>query len=322
MIQLIGNNSIIVGIANNLHKNNCNFSVFGNECPKNLNTDFFTEVHSVAHLKKILLSECDLCFRLSSGAPWIFNAPFLKAFEPNGIFNIHGTSLPQDRGGTIFSWQIMNRKRLGFAIIHKMHQNPDAGPILRVQEFIYPSSCRVPLDFIKEYEKQQIDASVRACLDYSMGNLDLKNTSCQPEYLSTYWPRLMSKLNGWIDWSWNGYSLESFILAFDEPYEGAISTWRGKAIRIKNVFFQPDMHFSPFQWGIVYRIHRGEKDQYIAVAINGGSLYIQSIRDQNGIDLFDLVAVGDRFQTSPQQLNEAAKRTVKGKEGFAVQGDL
>ncbi|MCK9631758.1 MAG: hypothetical protein M0R30_08940 [Methanoregula sp.] len=322
MIQLIGNKSIIVGIANGLRKQKCEFHVYGNNCPIDFDKDIFTEVNSANELKKALLSDCKSGFRLSAAAPWIFDDAFLQAFEPYGIFNIHGTSLPQDRGGTIVSWQIMNRKRLGFAIIHKMHKNPDAGSILQVQEFIYSSSCRTPLDFIQEYEKQQIDIGINACIGYSKGNLDLKNLSKQPEYLSTYWPRLKSSLNGWIDWSWNGYHLESFILAFDVPYDGAYSTWRGKTIKIKSVFFQPDLLFAPYQWGLVYRINRGEKLRYLAVAINGGTLYIQSICDQNGIDLINLVAVGDRFLTQPQQLSEAAKRTVKYNDGLVVQEEL
>ena len=39
--------------------------------------------------------------------------------------------------------------------------------------------------------------------------------------IGDYYPRLSTKINGWIDWSWKPENLERFINAFDEPYEGA-----------------------------------------------------------------------------------------------------
>ena len=41
----------------------------------------------------------------------------------------------------------------------------------------------------------------------------------QDEKNSSYWPRLNSKIHGWIDWSWSPKEISDFIKAFDDPEE-------------------------------------------------------------------------------------------------------
>ena len=52
---------------------------------------------------------------------------------------------------------------------------------------------------------------------------------------STYWPRLKTDINGWVDWSLKIDSIERFICAFDEPYSGAKTFLGNKTVSLKSV---------------------------------------------------------------------------------------
>ena len=237
MIHLLGHNKIVLKLADYLKVKKINFRVYSNINVPNLEPHFLL-VNNLSNLKKNLSYDGEKDLILSAGAPWILNEEFLAEFEPNGVLNIHGTMLPNDRGGTVVSWFILNRKRLGNALIHKMSSSIDAGPILMYDEFIYPEKCYYPKDFLEIYHLEQIKIAKKLCLKFVNNQIDLTKTAEQPHYLSSYWPRLKSTLNGWIDWNLKGEDIELFIRAFDDPYEGAQTSWRGKTIFLKKCFFK------------------------------------------------------------------------------------
>jgi methionyl-tRNA formyltransferase len=321
MIHLLGHNQIVINLANTLYKRQIPFKVYST-IETEISGNNFIKVDNTVELKKLILADINKRLIISAGAPWIFNDEFLSAFDPIGIFNIHGTPLPQDKGGTIVSWLILNKKRLGNSIIHKIVREPDAGPVLMSKEFIYPASCHFPFDYLNEYNKQQEILATELCLEWIEGNVDLSKVSEQPHYLSTYWPRLKTNLNAWINWSWTGNDIELFVRAFDEPYLGALTNWRGKQIHLKKCFFQHDAHFHPFQFGLVYRVRKTDEINYLAIAVEGGTLYCEDCKDENGNSLMHKIKEGDRFQTTDSKLFEAQKRTVKTKQGLSVQSDF
>jgi methionyl-tRNA formyltransferase len=321
MIQLIGHNEIVVNLSKTLRENDIPFKVYSNKDMPEIGVEY-ANVPTLVDLKDKLLQYANTTLILSAGAPWIFHTEFLASFDPIGIFNIHGTPLPHDRGGTIVSWLILNKKRIGNAIIHKIVKDPDAGPILMNREFIYPIHCQLPADYLNEYNRQQEITATDLCLQWSKGEVDLRNVSHQPHYLATYWPRLQASLNAWIDWSWAGEDIALFIRAFDEPYAGAKTLWRGKTLNIKSAFFQTDSNFHPFQWGLVYRYSHMGDSTYYAIAVQGGSLYIEVCVDENAMSMMGSIKEGDRFYTTDEKLTIAKRRTIKTKNGFASQDDL
>jgi methionyl-tRNA formyltransferase len=321
MIQLIGHNEIVVNLAATLRNNSVPFQVFSNKDISFIGPEFL-QVETISQLEAQLIKVSEPCLRISAGAPWIFNKTFLQKFEPQGIFNIHGTPLPLDRGGTIVSWLILNKKRIGNAVIHKIVDAPDAGPILLTKEYIYPVSCHFPADYIHVYNKQQELLATALCLDWVQGKLNVLQVSEQASYLSSYWPRLNATLNAWINWDWDGEEIELFIRAFDEPYKGAMAVWRGQTIFLKKSFFQKDANYHPFQWGLVYRIRRINDIRYMAVAVKGGTLYIESCMDENGNDMLSKIKEGDRLYHTDELLIASKKRTVKTNDGFGPQQDI
>lgn len=318
MIHIIGHNEIVLNLSRTLSGKQIPFRVYSNKEIPELG-DVYVKLNTLDELKQALPSSGDASLIISAGAPWIFTTEFLTAFEPKGIFNIHGTPLPHDRGGTIVSWLILNKKRLGNSVIHKIVKNPDAGPVLMSQEFIYPASCHYPADYLNEYNRQQEILVTDLCIRWSQGEIDLTRLSEQPHYLSSYWPRLNATFNAWIDWNWHGEEIELLIRAFDEPYKGAQTLWRGKRVWLKKCFFQQDANYHPFQRGLVYRFRQLSETAYLAIAVQGGTLFVESCVDDEGHDMMTNIKEGDRLYTTDDNLVSAKQRTLKTKNGFGQQ---
>lgn len=245
-------------------------------------------------------------FCLSLGAAWIFDKKTIDVTFKRRLFNLHGSRLPQNRGGGGFTWQILMGNRFGFCQLHMVDEGIDNGDIIETQEFLYPHWCRIPEDFREFYVAQNFSFIVEYIKKSFDNGLNLSSNP-QSEYLSTYWPRLDTEINGWIDWSLPPNQLERFICAFDRPYKGAASKLNDKKIYIRSVAVDySDGAFHPFQCGLIFR----NSSDWICVAINGATLIIEELSDENGKIALDTIKVGDRFLTPLCNLNEAKQRVV------------
>jgi methionyl-tRNA formyltransferase len=248
---------------------------------------------------------------LSMGAPWIIKKDQINNFFKGNIFNIHGTRLPFYRGGAAISWQILNQDRFGYCQLHHIDGGIDTGNIVASKEFIYPATCRVPLDFRAIYIEENKNFIIN-CLNkiFDKGLVSLNLT--QPNYLSAYWPRLSSDINGWVDWSLNGYEIERLICAFDEPYSGAQTYIGGKKVHLKKVSVcggDPSTH--SFQAGLIYRKGSG----FICVAAKKINLLIELVV-VDGLNILDQLSLGDRFFTPPDILSLSKDRITYGPNGL------
>ena len=80
---------------------------------------------------------------------------------------------------------------------------------------------------------------------------------------STYWPRLSTEINGYIDWNMSTSNIIKFINAFDDPYEGCKTFLNKKVVYFKSVeIYKIEKNYHPFQKGLVFRIN--EKGIFIA----------------------------------------------------------
>ena len=243
---------------------------------------------------------------LSIGAAWKFSKLMLDEMFHGTLLNLHGTRLPQYRGGGMFSWQILNGDRLGFCLLHKVDPGFDTGDIVAWREFLYPSSCRVPADYMDRYEVENVNFLEQTILPVFSSNKAF-SPSAQPEYLSTYWPRLNTAKHGWIDWSLPADQLDRFICAFDDPFPGAQTMWNGKTVHLKKCQTNNnDGIFHPFQNGLVYR----NNQRWLNIAAQGGNLIVESITDDSGRDLISEIAVGERLSTPGKNLEKALERVV------------
>ena len=249
---------------------------------------------------------------LSLGAAWIFSDSLIRDVFGARLFNLHGTRLPQYRGGGGFSWQILTGNRLGFCVLHRVDSGVDTGDIIAYREFLYPAHCRIPLDYTQVYEEENF-RFLQETLGPVFDEPRTFSLLSQPEYLSTYWPRLDTPTHGWIDWSMELAMLERFVCAFDAPYSGAQTSWNGTRVHLKNCLTNfDDGTFHPFQAGIVYR----NNGRWLSVAANGGTLITQKVTDEEGENVLPKIKVGDRFWTPRTNLESSRDRVTFTPKGL------
>lgn len=249
---------------------------------------------------------------LSLSAAWIFKEKDIRSTFKNQLLNVHGTRLPTNRGGGGFSWQIMMGNRFGFSLIHKVDTGIDTGPIIKFEEYLYPNHCRIPRDFESINKSKTIDFLQEFIQGVREGELVFDEIK-QVEYLSTYWPRLNTKLNGWIDWQWPAHDIEKFILAFDDPYSGAQTFLNTKKVHLKSVCLSPqDAVFHPYQSGLIYRTSR----DWICVSLPGNSLIVENVLDENGDSILRDIKIGDRFFTPSKLLEDSLSRVIYTPKGL------
>ncbi len=244
---------------------------------------------------------------LSIASRWIFSKETIKFFKEN-LLNSHPTRLPIDAGSGGFSWQIMKGDKINNQLFHLIDENLDTGPIVFTENSLFPTSCDLPVDYynyhllelLKFYEKFVTKLKKRE-------KFILKP---QTDYLSSYNPRILTDLHGWIDWSLNAINLKRFVAAFDDPYKGA-STYIGeKKVRIKKLrLHSGEISGHPFMSGLVLRNDK----KWIVVSSNEDKhkFIIEQVLDKSGKNIVNDIKVGDRFHTSVSKLQKAKSTRVK-----------
>ena len=277
---------------------------------RNLNFICTSEINKL-NFEEVNSSTLETIF-ISIGASWIFDPKTINNIFNSRILNLHGTRLPQNRGGGGFSWQILTRNRFGFCTIHLVDSGIDTGPIVRQEEFLYPSNLVTPKQYNDYYISKNKNFLQKILVDFLNDEFNIQPIN-QNEALSTHWPRLNSEINSWIDWSWSAYELESFINAFGEPYTGARTKLNSQDVFLHkaSVNFQ-DGNFHSFQSGLIYRIG----PEWICVAVPGGALIIEVILDSQGRDMLSKIRVGDRFITEYQSLQTSKSRPIYTPQGL------
>jgi methionyl-tRNA formyltransferase len=252
------------------------------------------------------LSNTQQYFYLSLGAAWIFKSEVIERLFNNQLFNLHGTRLPQNRGGGGFSWQIMTGNRFGFCVLHQVDGGVDTGDLIATDEFIYPPTARTPEDYGKIYLNKNLDFVIDFIEAHRSGT-ELVKPIRQSEWFSTYWPRLNTELNGYVDWSLSADEIERFICAFDAPYKGASAFLNGKKVFLRKVSISTqDGCFHSFQSGLIYR----KSKEWICVAIRGATLIIEEMLDEDNNNILNNVKVGDRLYTPQSFLESAMDRVI------------
>ena len=175
------------------------------------------DINTERVIKKGITSET---LGMSFGAAWIFRKSFISRFNGR-LINAHGTRLPMDRGGGGFSWRIMRGDRKGCSLLHLVDAGIDTGNIVRRKEYTFPASCRVPKDYFVYSISRDLAFLDKFVEDVQAGRAF--KVIRQDESKSIYWPRLATKIHGYIDWNWARRDVEGFICAFDDPYDGAIT---------------------------------------------------------------------------------------------------
>lgn len=266
----------------------------------------------VAVRDELTADEFLLCGRddtlvFSASSPFIIRAWLIDRFKGR-VVNSHGARLPEWRGGGTYSWQIMAGDRKGNSLVHLIAPGIDDGPIVFERGYEFPGELRRPIDYINYAEKMDHEL-----LSAFLGKVSKGFTfplRYQDESVSTYFPRLNSDRQGYIDWTWPGDAIERFILAFSTPYTGAKTFLREREVHIfEGHFVNSNLPQHPFFVGLVVRVFSGR----LHVLVEGGQLDI-ALTDTSGMNE---IKAGDRLSTPRGFLDDAiALRPVYTPAGF------
>jgi methionyl-tRNA formyltransferase len=189
----------------------------------------------------------------SIGSPFLFDQSIIDFFEDR-FFNSHGSRLPNGKGGGGFSWRIMENDREGAVVFHMLTEGIDDGPIVRFQPFRFSDNCRKPIDFLREQTLRNRPEIKQFLCDLAE-NRDI-DLDVQATIFSSYFPRLNTARQAFIDWRWPVADIEKFVLAFSDPYEGAKTFLNGSSLFIKDCYVdRKGGPHHPYKVGIIYNIY-------------------------------------------------------------------
>ena len=281
--------SILVSKRHSVEKfNNISFIDFLKE--KNINYKVIANINSnIMNVNSIIKrNSLAICF----GPSWIFSKKILKLFN-NNMFNINLIPLPKYMGGAHFTWQILNNNFNGGVYFQKITNKLDQGPILLGKIFRVKRINNVdPSHFFREnmrYGKKFIDSliiKIKNNFKFQMKDFNKKYSSRE------YFPRLLTKKNGFINWNWSMSDIVKFCNAFDSPYTGAQTYHKNKIINLRSVSVYKKKKFHPFVNGLI--IKKNNNNIYVALA--DGIIKIVYLINQNKI-YNNKVYQGDRFYT-------------------------
>lgn len=280
-------------------KENLELRGFSYHVSEDINTDEF--------VKNFIDNETIL---LSLSSPWIFKKNFIDLFDTK-IVNLHEAELPLNRGGATLSWMIMMSSKESASILHLITPKIDEGGIVAKLKYSFPSNCEIPKDYAYYISKKSTELVNKFITKVIAKNGFIVHDQENKE--SSYWPRLNTEIQGFIDWDWDAKFIKKFIDAFASPYSGARTFLKNKKIIIKKAIFYENDRFHPFQRGIIYKKHDG----MTYVACINGELIIKEIADEKNNLIFEELQLGDRFYTPRENLEKAlTSRPVYSSKGI------
>jgi len=260
--------------------------------------------HFIEFIQNRYHNNCTLF--ISLGSRWIFDSNIINLMGGN-LVNFHCARLPFDAGGGGFSWRILKKDRINTQLVHLVDSGIDTGPIITSYSSIFPSDCRIPQDFesyhLKSFEKffmKFISSLIKG------ESFSLKH---QPNYIGSYYPRLETSINSWINWSWDSDQIVDFINAFDSPYKGASTYINNIRVRIRNVQLHGgELPSHPYMSGIISR----KQKRWIVISTSDKfSLIVENVEIEDGSNIIDSLYAGDRFYTDSDTLLESMTNRVK-----------
>ena len=259
-----------------------------------INPKIVNNINNLTDLKNNILV-------LSIGSPFIIKEKFLKKFS-NKVINYHASPLPQFRGGGEFSWRILSNDRNGAITFHLIDKSIDTGPIIFQKKFIYPNTLRYPIDY-KDFTYIKYKDSINLILEKIINGKSFKLIYKKPN-LTSYFPRLNTNLQGYINWNWEGKEIERFILAFSYPYDGASTFVEKRLTRIYDCsFFKLKKFQHSFNYGLVFKYIKN----YFYVICKGGYLKIKN----SNLKTPKKIIIGDKLYTPQKKIDDANEIRIR-----------
>jgi hypothetical protein len=242
---------------------------------------------------------------LGFGETWSFAGSTVARFAGR-LLDVMGIPLPQYRGGAHYTWMILASHRRSAIhlqlITERMRQGVfDDGLLVKSREFDFPATARIPEDYFAHAEVTELDFLLEFVREVDSGaqfSLRAVDETC-----SLYMPRLHTRSQGWVDWSWDAEAVVRFVSAFDRPYAGASSRIGLDRVFLRGASLETEeSDFHPFQAGLVYR----QLPQGIWIAARKGAVLLRECLTEDGRNLAVTDGlVGTRLYTPVTDLETA-----------------
>lgn len=226
--------------------------------------------------------------------------PLIEFFE-HRFFNLHDAYLPNERGGALNTWRILNDVRTVGDTIHLRDGGVDTGDIIFRHQVAIGATLPTPLD----YDKAHLSSAhfvIDRFVDAIVSGQPLELTP-QDNTQSLDFPRLYTEQNGAIDFSWKPVELERFVRAFSTPYPGAWCYVGNQRIVIKAVEIVQESGFHPFCNG---RVVTHLSDGAVQVCAGGGLLRIRAIEvGGNPVTAAEMLPLTQILHTPKEERDQA-----------------
>ncbi len=211
----------------------------------------------------------------------------LNAF-PEGIYNLHASSLPKYRGAMPLYWQIRNQESEGCLSIVKVEAEFDCGDIMTQQTFsIQPTDTLNSLGFVvAEHTPDFVKTFLTKLKEGGLAGVPQKDTSLTDPLKAP----MPSQKDLTIDWpSMTSQEIAAMARAGNPLFNGALMVWRHSMIGLLQAtpVEHPSYGVPP---GTV--LHIGEPEGVI-VATKSGALRLDILTITEGV--FSGVAFSERF---------------------------
>lgn len=246
----------------------------------------------------------DKTMGIGLGEAYTFNKETIDLFRGR-LFDFMVIRLPQYRGGAHFTWQILREDRVGCWNIQVINEAMvpgvfDSGELIKTHVYKLPESASIPADYFESAHEEGIKLFKEFINEVQAGKeFDLVRLK---DDQSSYFPRLYTMKQAFINWSWAQDEIKRFICAFDDPYRGASTFIEGQRVSLKNCQIDSSGFQShPFMSGLVYRI----TGQSVFISTKSGAIVVQSVLDAKGNDMVSTLKIGQRFYTPGNYLEDA-----------------
>lgn len=250
-------------------------------------------------MNEIIRNGCNVGFSINCRN--IIKRSLIEHFEGR-LFNIHDSFLPNERGGALNTWRILNNILLVGNTIHQVDEGIDSGDIAFQEKVELKDEFPLPID----YDRAQLqccykifDQFIESCVKNKPIVLSPQNNDA-----SIYLPRLYTEINGAIDWDWDAEDVERFIRAFSDPYPGAYTFIKERKVHILRASLaQPNHRFHPFCNGKVITVHH---DGSVTTVAGGRCLRIRKVSfDEDVIDASRVLNIKNTLYTPRELLDKA-----------------
>ena len=186
--------------------------------------------------------------------------------------------------------------------IHFVEKKIDAGFSIVNKSFIFPKNIRNSLTKIQKYSMKIHKKNINDFLRKIYQKKFFYKEKIHSTLKSFYWPRVSTKKNAWINWTWNAYEIVNFINAFSHPYEGAATYLNKKIVKIQKARIKREkLIFHPYQYGLIYKISKNK----VYIGAKSGSIIIdiKDLRVKKGL-------LGQRLYTLNDKLEKSFEKAI------------